>query len=110
MTEKIEINGIIYVREDTISGQAPSGPRAVVVADRGFIYVGQMTVQEDGSLVLADASNIRKWARGGIGGLLSDPVASEAVLDAVAYPVLFPSGTVLQIIRVPDTWGMEAAP
>ena len=88
-----------------------NGTRAVVVADRGFIYVGHMTtVQEEGGIVLTAAANIRKWERGSIGGLASDPVASGAVLDVVAYPVLFPSGTVLQIIRVPDTWGMEAAP
>ena len=87
-----------------------NGSRAVVVADRGFIYVGQNAIEPDGSILLSEAENIRNWARGGIGGLISAPLASGAVLDVVAYPVYFPAGTVLQIIRVPVTWGMEAAP
>jgi len=104
--ETITINGVQYVRADTLSASVDlSGDRVVVVADRGFVYAGNMARQEDGSIVLRDALNVRRWAKGGVGGLLSDPVAAEAILDSVAYPIEFPAGTVLQIVRVPETWG-----
>ena len=108
--ETININGSQYVRLSDVPAAPVLGERAVIVADRGFIYVGQIAIEPDGSIVLSNAANIRKWERGGIGGLISDPVATGVVLDTMTYPVLFPPGTVLQIIRVPDTWGMEAAP
>ncbi len=104
--ETITINGVQYVRADTLAASVePSGDRVVVVADRGFIYAGNMTRQEDGNIVLRNAVNVRRWGKGGMGGLLCDPKAAEAVLDPVAYPIEFPAGTVLQIVRVPETWG-----
>ena len=105
--ETITINGVQYVRADTLAAHnpEPSGDRVVVVADRGFIYAGNMTRQEDGNIVLRNAVNVRRWTKGGMGGLLSDPKAAEATLDPVAYPIEFPAGTVLQIVRVPETWG-----
>lgn len=104
MEDYITINGTRYVREDTIPAP-PLGNRAVVIADRGFIYAGNLTRQDDGSILLTNAVNVRSWKKGGIGGLLSDPAEAGAQLDPVAYPVEFPSGTVLQIVAVPDTWG-----
>ena len=104
--ETITINGVQYVREDLLPASVePSGDRVVVIADRGFVYAGNVTRQEDGSIVLRNAVNVRRWGKGGMGGLLSDPKAAEATLDPVAYPIEFPAGTVLQIVRVPETWG-----
>ena len=103
--ETININGTEYVKKSDIPEAAPAGNRAVIIADRGFIYCGNMTRNEDGSIVLAQAKNIRKWDKNGMGGLLSDPVAAGATLDPVAYPIEFPAGTVLQIVSVPESWG-----
>ena len=38
MEEKVEINGVEYVRADTL----PRGTRAVVVIDRGWIFGGDV--------------------------------------------------------------------
>ena len=106
--ETITINGVQYVRADTLAASVePPGDRVVVIADRGFIYAGNMTRNEDGSILLRNAVNVRRWKKGGMGGLLSDPVAAKATLDPVAYPIEFPAGTVLQIAKVPAAWGRE---
>lgn len=107
MEKVIEINGTRYVREDTIKA-VPSGDRVVVIADRGFIYCGNAEYSGDGGwLTLTDAANVRKWATGGIGGLLSDPVSAGATIDPVAYPVKVPVAAVLQIVNVPEQWGRQ---
>lgn len=105
MEDYITINGAKYVREDSPTTGASVSSRAVVIADRGFIYAGDLTRLPDGSILLTGAVNVRSWDRDGIGGLLSNPVAAGAALDPVAYPIEFPAGTVLQIVAVPDTWG-----
>ena len=38
MEERVEINGVEYVRADTL----PRGTRAVVVIDRGWIFGGDV--------------------------------------------------------------------
>jgi hypothetical protein len=48
MMEVININGIEYVKKSDIPEAAPTGNRAVIIADRGFIYAGNMTRQENG--------------------------------------------------------------
>lgn len=103
--ETININGVEYVKKSDIPEAAPTGDRAVIIADRGFVYAGNMTRQEDGSILLTNAVNVRKWDKNGIGGLLSNPVTAGATLDPVAYPIEFPAGTVLQIVSVPESWG-----
>lgn len=77
----LTLNGVEYVRADSIpSPTAPTGSREVVICDRGWIFVGH--VEEDGDyLWIQDCANLRKWARGGFGGALTDPVGSGVVLD-----------------------------
>ena len=81
----ISVDGVDYVRADSVL-LVPDGNRHIVFLDRGFIFEGVLTLQEGedgafGTYTLTDCSNIRKWSRGGIGGLLKSAVESGATLD-----------------------------
>ncbi len=51
MNNEIEINGIKYTRSDSVAAPVPSGNRAVVVVDRGWIFAGDVT-EENGRVYL----------------------------------------------------------
>ena len=54
----IKIDEVEYVRKDSI--QDTDGEIKIVVLDRGFVYVGQVS-QEDDFYVIKNAKNIRQW-------------------------------------------------
>ena len=81
----IKINEVEYVRKD--SQKATEGDIKIVVADRGFVYVGRA------------AKNIRKWGTTkGLGELVSGPLNST-VLDGVGT-VRIPLRAIISIIDV----------
>lgn len=47
--QQIEVNGVSYVRADSVSTPQPNGKRAVVVVDRGWIFAGDVT-EENGRI------------------------------------------------------------
>ncbi len=56
--------------------------QAIVVLDRGFVYVGDVTREGD-MLAIANAKNIRVWGTSkGLGELVKGPT-TKTVLDAV---------------------------
>ena len=64
---------------------------AIVVVDRGFVYVGTVEVDEDWCII-TNASNIRIWGtKRGLGQLAIDGPQPDTKLD--------PSGTVRVPIR-----------
>ena len=71
---------------------------AIVVLDRGFVYVGNVTVDDDGCII-TNASNIRVWGTTqGLGQLaLSGPTA-KTVLDEVGT-VRAPRHAVIHLIE-----------
>ena len=76
---------------------------AIVVLDRGFVYVGRVTVDGDWCLI-ADAKNIRFWGTTkGLGELVNGPTAATK-LDAVGN-VRAPLRAVISIIDASaDAW------
>lgn len=69
---------------------------AIVVLDRGFVYVGTVTVDGDWCLI-ADAKNIRVWGTTkGLGELVNGPT-KDTKLDAVGN-VRAPLRAVISII------------
>ena len=56
MEERVEINGVEYVR----AGARPTGNRAVVVVDRGWIFAGDVT-RENGRIYLTKAVWVFRW-------------------------------------------------
>jgi len=69
---------------------------AIVVLDRGFVYVGRVTVDGDWCLI-ADAKNIRVWGTTkGLGELVNGPT-KDTKLDTVGN-VRAPLRAVISII------------
>ena len=90
----IRINEVDYVRKDSIADT--SGDIKIVVADRGFVYVGRLKLDNDFA-VLTDAKNIRVWGTTkGLGELVSGPTVSTK-LDNVGT-VRIPVKAVISII------------
>ena len=85
-----------YVRADSI--KAADGNIKIVVADRGFVYVG-VCEEIDGYLKLTSAKNIRYWGtKNGLGELVNGPL-SGTKLDSVGS-LRIPSRAVILIIDV----------
>lgn len=76
---------------------------AIVVLDRGFVYVGNVTVDGDWCLI-ANAQNIRVWGTtNGLGELVNGPTP-KTVLDRVGN-VRAPMRAVISIIDAKaDKW------
>ena len=73
---------------------------AIVVLDRGFVYVGKVTVDGDWCCI-ENAKNIRVWGTTkGLGELVNGPL-SKTVLDAVGN-VRAPIRAVISIIDAKD--------
>jgi hypothetical protein len=74
-----EKSKLAKVREIVCDKKA--GSRCIVVLDRGWIFVGDLTI--DGTThTLTPVQNIRNWKQGGFGGLTRSAKASGATLDA----------------------------
>jgi hypothetical protein len=58
MSKSVIVDGVLYVREDSIT-PAPSGSRAVVVVDRGWIFAGNVT-RENGRIILSSESVLQR--------------------------------------------------
>jgi hypothetical protein len=101
MSETLTINGVDYVRADSIT-PAPSGSRAVVVVDRGWIFAGDVT-RENGRIVLSRAVWVFRWESCGFSKVIEDP--SNADLRPIAN-VEIPEGAEIFSVPVPDTWGV----
>jgi hypothetical protein len=72
------------------------GP-AIVVADRGYVYVGEITVEDDFCIV-EKAMNIRRWGTmAGLGQLSKSGPQPETVLDDYGT-VRIPMRAVISII------------
>ena len=92
----IKIDEVEYVRKDSI--QDNDGEIKIVVLDRGFVYVGQVS-QEDDFYVIKNAKNIRQWGTTkGLGELVSGPLANTK-LDNVGT-VRAPSRALISLIDV----------
>jgi PAB1-binding protein PBP1 len=96
----IVINGQVYVKVNA----APSGTRAVIVIDRGWIFAGDVT-EEDGHLQLDNATWVFRWSEVGFNGVIDDPKDSRVELRQMSQPVQVPMGSVIFRVPVPDGWG-----
>lgn len=87
----LAIDGVQYIRADSVPAPAtPAGPIKIVVLDRGFVYVGHVTIDAE-FVTIERAKNIRRWGTTkGLGELMSGPKA-QTQLD--------PSGTVRAPMR-----------
>ena len=95
---QIQINGVTYVRADSV----PTGSRAVVVVDRGWIFAGDVT-REDGRIKLSRAIHVFKWESIGFAKMVE---TEKADLRPIA-DVDMPAGAEIFCVPVSDNWGID---
>lgn len=101
---EIEVNGVLYIRKDTVQKQEFTGDIKIVILQRGWVYVGRFE-RNGNDCKLHNASCIRTW--GTTKGLqeLVNGVTSKTVLDKCEGVVEFDYLTVIHTITVnKDKW------
>ncbi len=79
--ETISINGVEYVKKDS-AGSIPMGDLRIIVADKGWVFVGRCLDHGDGSVTINNAKNIRTWGTcRGLGELVDGPIANKTKFD-----------------------------
>ena len=78
----ITINGIEYVQKGTETTPQTIGDKRIIVADRGWVFVGDCEDHEDGSVTIRNTQNIRNWGTTrGLGELVNGPIANKTKFD-----------------------------
>lgn len=79
----ITIDGTEFVRKDSLPAASPViGDVRIIIADRGWVFVGNCQDHDDGSVTITNCRNIRKWGTSaGLGELINGPKAGT-VADA----------------------------
>ena len=73
--QSVIVDGVEYVRAD-IAQPGNIGDLRIIVADRGWVFAGRCTDNEDGSVTITNASNIRTWGTTkGLGQLVNGPLS-----------------------------------
>lgn len=99
---KNEIKEAIKVLQQATANCA-QGDRHIIVLDRGWIFAGDMSQDEKGVYTVLNCKNVRKWSKGGFGGLTKSAKKSEAVLDD-CEPVRFYSKSMIFCVPIGDDW------
>ena len=100
---KIEINGVAYVRADLCVNPI-KGSRAVVVVDRGWVFAGNVT-RENGRLKISNAIHVFRWESIGFDGMIKSPKSNKVTLKKLD-DVDMPESSEIFSIPVSDDWGM----
>jgi hypothetical protein len=78
-------------------------PPQIVVLDRGFVYVGNVTIKGE-LMTIENARNIRRWGTTkGLGELANDGPTPNTQLDNVGT-VTAPMRAVIHIIECNKVW------
>ena len=101
----ITINGIDYVRADSIAAPQPSGNRAVVVVDRGWIFAGDVT-ETNGRIKIARAVWVFRWESRGFAKIVDDWKKSKVDIRP-CKDVDLPIGAEIFRVPVDDKWGLK---
>lgn len=99
MSNILTVNGVDYIRADSLPAAKPNGNRAVVVVDRGWIFAGDVT-RENGRIRLSRALHVFKWEGIGFAGVIE---TGNADLRPIA-DVDIPEGAEIFCVPVPDNW------
>jgi hypothetical protein len=102
--ERLVINEVAYIREDSVPNIPPAGPRAVVVVDRGWIFAGDVT-EKDGRVYLSRAVHVFSWKAVGFAKMLEEP-KKHADIRPLKYTVDIPKECEIFRIPVDSSWGL----
>ena len=104
--DQLEINGVKYVRADQVTASVPNGKRAIVVADRGWIFAGDVE-EKDGRILLSRAVHVLNWTSIGYAGLIaSGGRGNNVTVKKLTTVVDLPSDSELFRNPVEDNWGL----
>ena len=101
--ETITIDDVKYVRADSVQ-IPPTGNRAVVVVDRGWIFAGDVT-RENGRIKLSRAIHVFRWESIGFDGMIKNPKSNKVTLKPLV-DVDMPADAEIFSIPVEEDWGM----
>ena len=75
------IDDVKYIREDSLKHQFDIGDKRIIVAGRGQVFAGDCIDNDDGSVTISNAKNIRRWGtKKGLGELSNGPL-DDTVYD-----------------------------
>ena len=95
----IKIDDVEYIRKD----ETTEGDIKIVVLDRGYIYVGKVTLV-DNFVVICNAKNIRYWGTTkGLGELVNGPTPTTK-LDTVGTVQANPQALISLIAVDQSKW------
>ena len=99
--ETIKIDETTYVRADSVVPK-PTGTRAVVVVDRGWVFAGDVT-RANGRIRLSRALHVFKWESVGFAGMIANTKKADLrKIDDVEIP----EGAEIFCVPVADEWGL----
>ena len=98
--KSIVVDGVTYVPES----QRPTGTRAVIVVDRGWIFAGDV-VRENGRNKLSRAVHVLRWESIGFDGMIADPQSNKVTLKPIT-DVDIPEGAEIFCVPVSEDWGL----
>ena len=98
------IDGVEFIRADSVTKRAP-GNRKVIVADRGYIYAGDVEVKGD-IYILSNAVNLFRFNSIGLDGAIANPKSDKIVIKKLSTQVEIPFGAILHMFPVSDDWGL----
>ncbi len=102
----ISINGVDYIRADSITAPIrPTGIRAVVVVDRGWIFAGDI-LRENGRIKLSRAVWVFRWESIGFDGVIANPKSNKVTIKPMVQDVDIPEGSEVFCVAVTDDWGL----
>lgn len=100
---EITLDGVAFVRKDSLPSP-PTGNRAVVVMDRGWIMAGDVEYR-DGRIYLTRVVHVRGWDSIGFDGMIDNP-KSEKVKLRKLKDCDMPMECELFKVPVDDSWGL----
>ena len=86
---------------------APTGPREVIVIDRGWIFAGDVKEESNGSLTLTNAIHLVRWESIGFARALTEWKTNKVFLQGIQQVVKVPANSVIMRLSVEDGWGVK---
>ena len=78
----IMIDEVEYIRKDSVKSAIEIGEKRIIVADRGWVFVGDCVDNNDGSVTIKNTKNIRRWGTSkGLGELTTGPTTKTIADD-----------------------------
>jgi len=83
ITLVIDGKNVDFVRKDSIQPASPiMGDKRIIVAGRGWVFVGSCEDHDDGSVTIRSAKNIRRWGTTkGLAELANGPTPKTVIDD-----------------------------